>query len=105
MELATIVGLLVIMIGGRQKRESGWRVVSVLLVTVAALQCAGMAIVAYLYDNDSERFFVGWALDKSFYLCTVSWVIATLTAAGISLSALILPSEGGYELIPSERIR
>lgn len=57
---------------------------------------------AYLFDND-DRFFVGWKLDKSWILCTVSWSIAVLSAAFISLSAFIFPSEGGYELIPSER--
>lgn len=105
LELATIIGFLVIMIGGKQSRESGWRILSFSLVMVAVVQCAGMSIVAYLYDNDSERFFSGWTLDTSFYLCTISWSITILTAAGITLSALILPSEGGYELIPSERIR
>jgi hypothetical protein len=57
---------------------------------------------AFLYDND-DRFFVGWKLDKSWILCTVSWSVIVLTAAGLTLSAYIFPSEGGYELIPSER--
>jgi hypothetical protein len=58
---------------------------------------------AYLYDNDDVRFFIGWKLDKSWILCIVSWSIAVLSAAFISLSAFIFPLEGGYELIPSER--
>jgi len=69
---------------------------------VGIVQCAGMAIVAYLFDND-DRFFVGWKLDKSWILCTVSWSIAVVSAALISLSAFVFSSEGGYELIPSER--
>jgi hypothetical protein len=59
-------------------------------------------IQAYVFDTD-DRFFVGWKLDKSWILCTVSWSIAVLSAAFISLSAFVFPSEGGYELIPSER--
>jgi len=102
MELVTVIAFVVILLGGKQKRESGWRILSFLLIVVAVMQCAGMSIVAYIYDN-TDRFFIGWSLDKSFYLCTASWTIAILSAAGVSLSAFTFPSEGGYELIPSER--
>ena len=54
---------------------------------------------AYLFDND-ERFFPGWNLDASFGLCTASWCIMMLTAAGLVASAFVLPEEAGYELIP-----
>jgi len=57
---------------------------------------------AYLFDND-DRFFVGWQLDKSWILCTVSWSVAILSAIFISASAFVLSPEDGYELIPSER--
>ncbi|KAK0107256.1 hypothetical protein ONS95_003957 [Cadophora gregata] len=102
LELGTIVAYVIILGGGRQKRETGWKVLAFMLVLVGIVQCAGMAIVAYLFDND-DRFFVGWKLDKSWILCTVSWSIAIISAALISLSAFVFPSEGGYELIPSER--
>jgi len=102
MELATLVAYVVIIAGGREKRERGWKVLVGMLVLVGALQCMCMSIVAYLYDND-ERFFVGWKLDNGWILCTSSWCIAVFSAAFISLSALVFPSEGGYELIPSER--
>lgn len=45
MELVTVIAFVVILAGGKQKRESGWRVLSFLLVVVAVLQCASMAIV------------------------------------------------------------
>jgi len=102
LELATLVAYVVVIIGGKQKRETGWKVLAFMLMLVGILQCASMAIVAYLFDND-DRFFVGWKLDKSWILCTVSWSIAVFSAAFISLSAFVFPSEGGYELIPSER--
>ena len=124
LELATIVAYVVVIGGGKQKRETGWKVLSFLLVLVGVVQCASMAIVvccslyvvrcvtsswtdvmcnqAYLFDED-DRFFVGWKLDKSFILCTVSWSIAIVSAASLSLSAFVFPEEGGYELIPSER--
>lgn len=56
---------------------------------------------AYLYDHD-DRFFVGWRLDTSWILCTVSWSVQFLTALGISAAVFVLPEEGGYELIPGD---
>ena len=56
---------------------------------------------AYLYEND-DRFFPGWKLDVSWVLCTVSWSVLLLLGVGIISSALLLPSEGGYELIPGD---
>jgi len=102
LELATLVAYVVVILGGKQKRETGWRILAFMLMLVGVVQCASMAIVAYVFDTD-DRFFVGWKLDKSWILCTVSWSIAVLSAAFISLSAFVFPSEGGYELIPSER--
>ena len=55
---------------------------------------------AYLYDHD-DRFFPGWKLDISWILCTVSFGTAILLAGGLSAAAVLLPSEGGYELIPN----
>ena len=33
-------------------------------------------------------------------MCTISWSLEALSAVSITLAAIILPSEGGYELIP-----
>lgn len=102
LELVTLVTFLVVVLGGKQKRETGWKVLAFMLMLVGVIQCAAMAIVAYLFDND-DRFFEGWRLDKGWILCTASWCIAVLSAGFIALSAFIFPPEGGYELIPSER--
>ena len=53
----------------------------------------------YLFDND-ERFFVGWKLDDSWMLCVASWCLQVLSGVAVVAGALVLPSEGGYELIP-----
>ncbi|KAL8993395.1 MAG: hypothetical protein Q9188_007340, partial [Gyalolechia gomerana] len=95
----TLIAFIVILGGGKQKREQGWKVISGLLVLSALIQCAGMAIIAFLYDND-DRFFPGWKLDSSWVLCTISWSVEIIMAGGIAATALLLPSEGGYELIP-----
>jgi len=104
LEGMTIITYVVILSGGKQKRESGWQVLSGLHFIVGALQLAGMAIVAYLYEND-DRFFPGWKLDASWVLCTTSWSVSALLGGGIIASALLLPSEGGYELIPDAEWR
>jgi hypothetical protein len=44
-ELVTLVTFVMLIIGGKQKRERGWRVLTFLLVLVGILQCAAMAIV------------------------------------------------------------
>ncbi|KAF2649825.1 hypothetical protein K491DRAFT_707905 [Lophiostoma macrostomum CBS 122681] len=98
-QLATLVSFIVIIAGGVQRRTQGWKVICSVLTVGGLVQCAGMAIVAFLFDND-ERFFEGWYLDVGFSLCTASWSLLILSAIGITLSALYLPEEGDYELIP-----
>jgi len=100
-ELATVVAFIVIILGGRQTREYGWKIVCSLLAVSVLAQAASMSLVAYLFDHD-ERFFPGWQLDTSWILCTVSWSLALLTGVGIGAAAYTLPDEGGYELIPGE---
>lgn len=100
-ELCMLVSFVVIVAGGVQRRVTGWKVLSPLLVFGGAIQCAGMAIVAFLFDHD-ERFFDGWYLDLSFTLATVSWSLLVVTGLAIAASALSLPAEGDYELIPDQ---
>ena len=45
LELGTIVAYVIIIGGGRQKRETGWKVLAFMLMLVGIVQCAGMAIV------------------------------------------------------------
>ncbi|KAF7889781.1 uncharacterized protein EAF02_002196 [Botrytis sinoallii] len=101
-ELVTLVAYVVVLFGGKQKRETGWKILAFLLVLVGIVQAAGMSIVAYLYDHD-EQFFPGWKLDKGWIFCTISWCLSIASAAGIAISAFALAPEDGYELIPSER--
>lgn len=50
-ELVTLIAFFMLITGGKQKRERGWRLLSFLLVLVGLLQCASMAVVvcALLY--------------------------------------------------------
>jgi hypothetical protein len=112
----TIVAFAILICGGKQRREQGWGVMAILVGLAAFVQVAAMALIvrsphrssrdfvdrfspqAYLFEND-DRFFVGWYLDKSWVMCTISWSLQALCALAITMAALVLPSEGGYELI------
>lgn len=48
LELVTIVAYIVILAGGKQKRQNGWKLLAALLVLTGAVQCAAMAIVVGL---------------------------------------------------------
>ncbi|TPX18050.1 uncharacterized protein E0L32_011869 [Thyridium curvatum] len=98
-ELATLVGFLVIMMGGKMKREAGWKIVVGMLAIVAAILLAAMSIVAYLLDHDEKFIVPGWKLDKSWILCIVSGSLAVLSALGLTISAFVLPPEDGYEFL------
>jgi hypothetical protein len=44
-ELATLVAYIIIILGGQQLRQYGWKVVVSLLAAIVLVQCSGMAIV------------------------------------------------------------
>ena len=45
LEGMTLIAYFVILAGGKQKRENGWKVLCGLHILCAALQCAGMALI------------------------------------------------------------
>jgi len=100
LEGMNMVAFIVILAGGRAKRENGWKMISLLLLVNVAVQCVAVSLVTYLYDYD-DRFFEGWKLDLSWIMATVSWCVTVLLAAFISISGWLLPPEGGYELLRS----
>jgi hypothetical protein len=122
-ELATMIAYVTVILGGKQRRDKGWKIVTFLLVIAGLCQLVSMAIVvscslqirlcfrsraftyavwmqAFLFDND-DRFFEGWNLDVSWILCTVSWIILMFSGFGLVASAIYLPEEGDYEFLAS----
>ncbi|KAK4444461.1 hypothetical protein QBC34DRAFT_415292 [Podospora aff. communis PSN243] len=95
-DLATIVGFLVIVAGGKEKRETGWRVLCGMLGLIAALEFGAVAVAGYVFDHDNLFHVPGYALGASWYLCTGSGAVAALCAVGLVISAVVLPPEGGY---------
>ncbi|TKX20711.1 hypothetical protein C1H76_7097 [Elsinoe australis] len=98
LELAIFVGFMVVILGGRGKREGGWKMVAGLSAVITVCQVVAMAIVAYLNDHD-VRFQIGWALDTSTVLCTLSWIVMGVNAAGLVLAAYTMEPEDDYEQI------
>ncbi|TLS25071.1 hypothetical protein PpBr36_07353 [Pyricularia pennisetigena] len=98
-ELATLVGFLVIMAGGKMKRVTGWKILSSLLAGIAALLLMSMGTVAYIFDNDDKFSVPGWSLDKSWIMTTISAAFCLLCAAVFPISAHFLPAEGDYEFL------
>ena len=45
MEGMTLITFVVVIAGGKQKRESGWKILTGLLILVALIQCTAMALV------------------------------------------------------------
>ncbi|KMQ42491.1 hypothetical protein HL42_6832 [Trichophyton rubrum] len=98
LEGMTFVAFVVILAGGKQMRETGWKMLTVFLVLIGLVQAGGMGLVSYLFDND-DRFYPGWKLDDSWILCTVSMCLMVVNAVAMYTIARVLPNEGGYELI------
>lgn len=44
-ELAALIGYAVVLLGGKQKRDVGWKMISGLLIVGGAVSCVAMAIV------------------------------------------------------------
>lgn len=102
LEVLIIAAYVIILIGGRERREKGWKLLSSLLFVNVALQLIAMSLVSYVYEND-ERFFVGWKLDVSWVLCTFSWGITLIIAGMIAMVGWLLPPEDGYEPLSERR--
>ncbi|OAQ70690.1 pre-mRNA splicing factor [Pochonia chlamydosporia 170] len=97
--LASLVCFLVVMRGGKYKRETGWPFVSGMLTLVSVVEFVIISLVAYLYDNDDQFTIPGWNLDVSWYISTASAAISLLAAAGLAVSAYLLPPEDGYDFL------
>ncbi|SMQ45580.1 unnamed protein product [Zymoseptoria tritici ST99CH_3D7] len=97
--LACLVAYVTVLVGGRQVREKGWKVLVGLLAVVAGSQLTAMALVAALYEKD-KRFFVGWELGTAWILCTISWITLLVDALGIMAGAYFYPQNVDYEPIP-----
>lgn len=99
-ELATLVTFALVLLGGKQMRDQGTRVLSVMLMLCAAGQVLTVALVARLFEVD-DRFFEGWRLGGAWALTVASAALQCGAIVGLVAAKWYLPEEGGYELIPN----
>jgi hypothetical protein len=58
LELATLVAYVVVILGGKQKRETGWRILAFMLMLVGVVQCASMAIVVCILLEEEDTLLI-----------------------------------------------
>lgn len=79
---AAILGNLAVLLGGRLKRESGWRIVAGLLSAHAALLIVSTSLVAHEFATD-DRFYYGSRLGQSYIMSTSAWAIDVVCILGL----------------------
>jgi hypothetical protein len=49
LELAVCVGFVVVLLGGKQKRATGWKLLATMLFLVGLVQCSSMGLVVSFF--------------------------------------------------------
>ncbi|PHH81320.1 hypothetical protein CDD82_1021 [Ophiocordyceps australis] len=98
LSFATMTCFVVVMYGGKLKRETGWPFVTSMLGLVSLVELITISMVAYILNHDEQFHHVSdWTLGSSWCLATVGASLTFLAAVGMGSSAYLLPPEGGYE--------
>ncbi|KAJ8103811.1 hypothetical protein POJ06DRAFT_7569 [Lipomyces tetrasporus] len=71
----TVISYITLIFSSRQKRETGWRMISLLLFFVVAVQIIAMAAVAHLLQTDPNLKRGNWKLGVSWGAATASWIV------------------------------
>ncbi|KAG5913955.1 hypothetical protein E4U42_000750 [Claviceps africana] len=97
--LATLVCFLVVMRGGKYRRETGWPLVSGMLTVVAVVELVVISAVAYLFDHHAQFAVPGWRLDISWTTSLASAMVSLAGAVGLAVSAYLMAPEEGYDFL------
>ncbi|KAG6007237.1 hypothetical protein E4U54_000045 [Claviceps lovelessii] len=97
--LATLVCFLVVMRGGKYRRETGWPLVSGMLTVVAVVELVVISAVAYLFDHDDQFTIPDWSLDVSWTTSLISAILSLAGAVGLAVSAYLMAPEEGYDFL------
>ncbi|KAG6016251.1 hypothetical protein E4U41_004480 [Claviceps citrina] len=97
--LATLVCFLVVVRGGKYRRETGWPLVSGMLAVVAAVELVVVSAVAYLFDHEDQFAIPGWSLGRSWSAGLAGAVLSLAGAVGLAVSAYLLAPEEGYDFL------
>ncbi|KAK4049826.1 hypothetical protein OIV83_003882 [Microbotryomycetes sp. JL201] len=96
---AAIIASLVILLSGRQKRESGWRIIAGLLGVHAACLIVATSLIAHEFRTD-DRFYYGSRLAQGYIISTTGWALdVVLVGLLVTVGVLGLVREDDYEQI------
>ncbi|KAM0790264.1 hypothetical protein ACM66B_005569 [Microbotryomycetes sp. NB124-2] len=96
---AAIIASLVILLSGRQKRESGWRIIAGLLGVHAACLIISTSLIAHEYRMD-DRFYYGSTLGQGYIISTTGWALdVVIVGVLVTVGLLGLVKEDDYEPI------
>ncbi|KAK9491266.1 hypothetical protein V1508DRAFT_422324 [Lipomyces doorenjongii] len=71
----TVISYITLICSSRQKRESGWHMISLLLFFVVCVQIIAMAAVVHLLRTDPHLKNQNWKLGASWGAATGSWIV------------------------------
>ncbi|KAK4050214.1 hypothetical protein OIO90_005196 [Microbotryomycetes sp. JL221] len=97
--LASVLASLIILLGGRQKRETGWKLISGLLTVEFILLIVSTSLIAHEYRMD-DRFYYGSKLGQGYILSTVAWSLDVVIVGVLLVVGFMgLVKEDDYEQI------
>ncbi|ORY73863.1 hypothetical protein BCR35DRAFT_306977 [Leucosporidium creatinivorum] len=97
---AAILAALVVLLGGRLKRESGWRIIAGLLSVHAACLIVSTSLIVHEFRTD-DRFYFGSTLDRGYIESTVAWALDVVIVGALVLVGVVgFTREDDYERIP-----
>ncbi|CAG8582370.1 11456_t:CDS:2 [Paraglomus brasilianum] len=91
----TWLALVVVMLGGRGKRERMWGSIAAWLMFHAFFQFTAVGLIAYLFNN-SDRFYFGYKYDMSFIFATISGSLSVMLSISLVLNGVLVPSRYDY---------
>ncbi|KAK9453064.1 hypothetical protein V1511DRAFT_506437 [Dipodascopsis uninucleata] len=71
----TLISYVTLLFGSRQLRETGWKMVSILLSLVVFVQLVAMSVVVYMLNTDKNFQYESWRVGCSWAADTASWII------------------------------
>ncbi|KAK9236222.1 hypothetical protein V1525DRAFT_379891 [Lipomyces kononenkoae] len=71
----TVISYITLIFSSRQKRETGWRMIALLLFFIVCVQIVAMSAVVHLLWTDKNLKNQNWKLGLSWTAATSSWIV------------------------------
>ncbi|KAK7207397.1 hypothetical protein BZA70DRAFT_12141 [Myxozyma melibiosi] len=93
-----VVSYVTLIFSTRQKRETGWKLIGLLLICTVVVQVVAMASVVYMLGHDDNLRDRSWQLGPSWAAATLSWIVVFATfVATVVVGVKTVPE---YSAIP-----